>query len=598
MGRLLKQMVVEISGVVLVLSLHPREEHPFPWSHYRIDWKLRRRRLADLTFREMLMLLPPGVRTIAQVVDLLTCSQMAKMLCAIPVLYPILAELKVEQIIDEYCPTEAEVSLGTVIVILCLNRLVSPKPLSQVADWAANMAIEELIGVPARKLNDDRLGRTLDAIYPHLEDLWAEIVSQALVLYEIDLGVIFYDLTTFYFEGAYRQNQAIVLGYNRTHKGKKQRKLALNVTAREKFPFLYQLLDGNVADVSTVQENMQRLLKALKNRGWSTDQVLVVGDRAMLSAQIVQAYHQANLKYLGALKVMGEPEEALIRGVSEAELQSHALDKDHYGVERAYTFEIKDEGWSTTDRAMIILSRELRRKKRKKRTRHIRERLATLEVIATQRLNQRKYKRRTYAYEQIQKQVLNRMGGEFINLTLDGQDGALQLVWEIDCQALREAMILDGKFILVTNHPNLSSVDMMARYGEKDKVEKGFRTLKGPIRLRPIFLHKEERIAGLVFVNMLALMVYSIVETKCHRAGLIITTEAVLKRFAYLAIIYTTFIDGSVQIRIEPLNPRQQQIVLALEQTWWMMDPVTSSTPQTPTWDWRPPDKLPLPVAN
>lgn len=70
--------------------------------------------------------------------------------------------------------------------------------MSRVADWAANVVIEELTGVPASKLNDDRLGRTLDAIYPHLEDLWSEIASQALVRYEIDLNVVFYNLTTFY----------------------------------------------------------------------------------------------------------------------------------------------------------------------------------------------------------------------------------------------------------------------------------------------------------------------------------------------------------------------------------------------------------------
>jgi hypothetical protein len=44
--------------------------------------------------------------------------------------------------------------------------------------------------------------------------------------------------------------------------------------------------------------------------------VLVKGNRAMLSAEIVLAYHKANLKYLGALKVMDETEEVLIRGVS------------------------------------------------------------------------------------------------------------------------------------------------------------------------------------------------------------------------------------------------------------------------------------------
>ena len=64
---------------------------------------------------------------------------------------------------------------------------------------------------------------------------------------------------------------------------------------------------------------------------------------------------------------------------------------------------------------------------------------------------------------------------------------------------------------------------MMARYGEKDKVEKGFRTVRGPLRLRPVFLHKDERIAGLVFVNMLALLAYSVVEIKYRREGVIVT---------------------------------------------------------------------------
>lgn len=584
---------------VLMLVLCPGEHSPFPWRLYRVRWRVRRRRLADLTFEELLALLPPGTRTIAQVVDWLTRSQMAKLLCAIPVLYPILAELKVEEIIDKYCPTEAEVNIGSVIIILCLNRLIAPRPLSKVADWAAKTVIEEYTGVPVSKLNDDRLGRALDAIYLHIEVIWAEIVGQALMRYEIDLSLVFYDLTSFYFEGEYKKSQSIVIGYNRSHKGKKQRKLALNVTAREKFPFLYQLLDGNTADVSTVQKNMQRLLKVLQEQGWPVNQVMVVGDRAMLSAEIVRAYHRANLKYLGALKVLGEKEETLIRGVSERELKAHPLDEDHYGAERSYTFEIKKEEWKKIERALVVLSRVLRRRKRKRRAQLIRERVATLELIATERLNRRKYKRRAYAWDQIQKQVLNRPGGEFISVVLEEEDGVLRLSWEIDVKVLREAMVLDGKFILVTNDRHLSGAEMMARYGEKDKVEKGFRTLKGPLRLRPVFLHKEERIAGLMFVNMLALLVYSVVEMKCRRGGVMVTGEEVLKRFAYLAAVYTTFVDGSVQVRIERLNRHQQEMVQAVGAVQW--PPSLCGSPPTlpePSTEWQVlPEKMPLPAA-
>lgn len=554
-------------AVTLLLILRPGEVSAFPWLRWRVRLVVRRRRLADMTLDQLLALLPSGVRTIAQLVDWLTRSQMVKLLAATPILYPILAELGVEAVIDKYCPTEAEVNIGAVIVILCLNRLTAPKPLSGIADWAAKMVIEELTGVPASKLNDDRLGRALDAIYPHLEAIWTDIVSRALMRYQIDLSLVFYDLTAFYFEGEYKNSSCVTFGFTRTHKGKKQRKLALNVTAKGKFPFLYQLLDGNVADVSTVQTNMRRLLKVLQERGWPVKVVMVVGDRAMLSAEIVLAYHKANLKYLGAIKVMGEKEEALIRSVSEAELLAHRLDNDHYGVKRSYTFE--HEGESVTDIALVTLSLPLRRRQRRHRARKIRECLATLRVIAEERLNGRKYKRKAYAEEQIQKQVLSKPGGEFLQVDLDGEDSHLTLGWRIDVAALKQAMLLDGKFLLVTNDRTLSGAEMVARYGEKDKVEKDFRTLKGPIKVRPVFLHKDERIEALMFVNMLALLVYSILEMKCRRGGLIVTGEAVLKGFAYLSAIYTHFVDGSVQLRVEELNTFQRDVVKALGQSWW-----------------------------
>jgi uncharacterized membrane protein len=140
----------------------------------------------------------------------------------------------------------------------------------------------------------------------------------------------------------------------------------------------------------------------------------------------------------------------------------------------------------------------------------------------------------------------------------------LTLNWRIDAEALKQAMVLDGKFLLVTNDRTFSGAEMVARYGQKDKVEKSFRTLKGPIRMRPIFLHKDERIEALMWVNMLALLVYSVLEIKCRRQGLRVTGEKVLKGFAYLAAIYTRFVDGSVQLRVADLNTFQQDVVKAL----------------------------------
>lgn len=71
---------------------------------------------------------------------------------------------------------------GEVIETLVANRLTSPTPLLRVEDWARSWAVPELFGVAAEALNDDRVGRALDAIAPQVhakrrgcdsEDRWS-----------------------------------------------------------------------------------------------------------------------------------------------------------------------------------------------------------------------------------------------------------------------------------------------------------------------------------------------------------------------------------------------------------------------------------------
>ena len=79
---------------------------------------------------------------------------------------------------DELCPVRpvAPVSHGEVIEALVANRLTAPAPLVQVEAWAAAMAVDEVYGIEPHLLNDDRLGRALDAMAPQpmrLSARWA-----------------------------------------------------------------------------------------------------------------------------------------------------------------------------------------------------------------------------------------------------------------------------------------------------------------------------------------------------------------------------------------------------------------------------------------
>jgi len=130
-------------------------------------------------------------------------EQLSRWLGAIPILMPILQRLNVVSIINRYCPCEADVDEGTVALIMSLNRLMSPRPLYKVANWMAETVLVDTLGISAEKLHDRRIGDLLDAIHPHIDNIWKDIVHGAFQQYHISLDFIHYDITSLYFQGEY-----------------------------------------------------------------------------------------------------------------------------------------------------------------------------------------------------------------------------------------------------------------------------------------------------------------------------------------------------------------------------------------------------------
>ncbi len=85
----------------------------------------------------------------------------------LPVVQAFLEELGFAKIIDQLVPWEGDVPLGILVEILMCNRLLAPKPLFRVAEWAEEACVTDYYGVTAEQLNDDRLGRALERLNKH-----------------------------------------------------------------------------------------------------------------------------------------------------------------------------------------------------------------------------------------------------------------------------------------------------------------------------------------------------------------------------------------------------------------------------------------------
>ena len=93
------------------------------------------------------------------------------------------------------------------IEALIANRLTSPAPLVRVSEWAQQWAVGEVFGIDPVLLNDDRIGRALDAIAPELDAVIGSVGAQAISAFGLDVSRLHWDMTSVSLYGAYEQTE-------------------------------------------------------------------------------------------------------------------------------------------------------------------------------------------------------------------------------------------------------------------------------------------------------------------------------------------------------------------------------------------------------
>src|SRR5262245_291859 len=187
---------------------------------------------------------------------------------ALPVICDYLERLGLAEAIDRLVPYEGDVPLGTLAEILIANRLLRPKALFKVGDWAATAAVTDYHGLTAAQLNDDRLGRALERLAGHADDVQAALVLRAIAAFDLNVAEIHYDITSVELFGAYEQGPAEGEPapsprptYGRTKSGKKnvkQVQLGLDVTGDGGVPVGHLPLDGNAPESPSHLDNLKK----------------------------------------------------------------------------------------------------------------------------------------------------------------------------------------------------------------------------------------------------------------------------------------------------------------------------------------------------
>jgi transposase len=384
--------------------------------------------------------------------------------------------------------------------------------------WYANTALDDLLGVSAADVYDNRLYRGLDELLPLREQLFGHLRERYRSLFGSGFEFLLYDVTSTYFEGQCERNPQAQRGYSRDSRPDcKQVCIGLVVTP-EGLPLAYEVFAGNRADVTTVAD----IVDLMEEKYGCAERIWAM-DRGMISEE--------NLDYLrerDALYIVGTPKGRLRK--FERELLEQG---DWRQVEPGVDVKLIDHPDGQGQERYVLCRSVARHEKEAAMLNRQRDRLRDKLMQIDASLKKRpqkpepverrigKWLGRNTAAEKVFRVELITESGETVGLRIE--EDASKLDW---------AHISQGAYLLRTNCREQDPCKLWHWYIHLTEVEDAFRVGKSDLGMRPVYHHREDRVQAHILVCFLALVMWRCFEMGLQAKGLGDCARQVLDQMA------------------------------------------------------------------
>lgn len=422
-----------------------------------------------------------------------------------------------DQVLAELLPPGREdVPWATMAAVLVIARLCELSSELHIAeDWFRRTALDDLLGVPEAKVNDDRCYRALDRLLEHKDALERHLKDKLGSLFALDYDLLLYDVTSTYFEGLADANPQAQRGYSRDHRSDcKQVCIGLVVT-REGFPLGFEVFAGNRHDSTTVRE----IVACMEERYGRSSRVWAL-DRGMVSEE-----HLEWLRERGSRYIVGTPKNQL------RAYERQLIDGEWSAIRDGLAVQLvpSDDGVET-----FILCRS---EDRAAKEQAMRERFAGRIEAGLTSMAAACLKRRS-APGVIERRVgrllqRNQRAARFYDIRVtQAEDGAARLQWSRSEAAWTQACACDGCYVLRSNVTDWTAQELWQAYIQLTEAEAAFRIHKESLQLRPVWHQTAERVQAHILVCFLAYVLRKTLDGWCRQAGLGSSVTTVLEEMA------------------------------------------------------------------
>lgn len=345
---------------------------------------------------------------------------------------------------------------------LVLYRLVYPK--------SKLKTIEYLYRYEQKEYSEDDIYRYMDKLHSSYKTQVQQISYQhSLSLFTDGIQVVFYDVTTLYFE-IDRDDDLRQSGFSKDGKHQHPQIVLGLLVSQYGYPLAYEIFDGKKFEGHT----MLPILQTFRER-YALNRIVVVADAGLLSNENITQLEQGGYDFILGARIKNEKQA----------LKTEILSKQLANGESA---ELKKGDL----RLIISYSQD-----RADRDKYNREKgLKRLEkLLKTGRLTKSGINNRGY--------------NKFLCM-----QGAVEL--SINKVKIAEDQQWDGLKGWLTN-ASLSKEQVIENYNQLWQIERAFRIAKSDIKIRPIFHRKQTRIEAHICLCFVAHKIYKELERKLKR---------------------------------------------------------------------------------
>ena len=366
--------------------------------------------------------------------------------------------------------TNKDTQWNSVLKACVIARLANPASKLRTASL-----LEKDFGI---RIPLEKIYRMMDHLASIEETVKEHIERTTLSLFNEKVDVLFFDVTTLYFE-SFEPDDLRKPGFSKDNKFKETQVVLALVATTYGMPVTYKIFKGNTYEGHTLLNMVGELKKS-----YDVNKVTVVADRAMFTSDNLEKMEDNDFQYIVAAKLKSLPET-----LKEEILQkSQEVSQDPNSKEDDYTW-VKE--FKYNDRRLIVSYTSKRAKKDAKDRQRLIDRLM-------KKVKNKKIK--------VKDLITNYGSKKFISV----EGGTAR----IDEGKISESALWDGLHGVITSNESGKPSEILKHYGNLWQIEEAFRVNKHDLRMRPIYHWTKDRIIAHISLCFIA---YTLIKQSLYR---------------------------------------------------------------------------------